>query len=114
MIKTNVDNVDVYSRLRDEFKTYHNALRRSIKEAKRLYYTRTFAMYKYNIKQTWTVIRDTLQRKTKCEIPNKFTIDNRTITDRGEIVNEFNIYFVNIGRLLSEPILVKNISVRNR
>ena len=35
----------------------------SIKEAKRLYYTRTFTIYKNDIKQTWTIIKDTLHRK---------------------------------------------------
>ena len=62
-IKTDINNVDHYSRRKEEFKSYYNTLRRSIKEAKRLYYTRTFAVYKNNIKQTWTIIKDTLQRK---------------------------------------------------
>ena len=57
----------------------YNTLRRSIKEAKRLYYTRTFAIYKNNIKQTWTIIKDTLQRKLKCETPSQFVIGNRTL-----------------------------------
>ena len=35
-----------------EFKSYYiyNTLRRSIREAKQLYYTQTFAIYKNNIK----------------------------------------------------------------
>ena len=103
-IKTDVNNVELYSRLKEEFKSYYNTLRRSIGEAKRLYYTRTFAIYKNNIKQTWTIIKDTLQRKSKCEIPNQFFIGNRMLTDSDEIANEFNNYFVNIGRLLSEQI----------
>ena len=77
-------------------------MRRCKKEAKRLHYTRTFAIYKNNIKQTWTIIKDTLQRKSKCEIPNQFFIGHRMIPDSDEIANEFN--FVNIGRLLSEQI----------
>ena len=96
-IKTDVNNVEIYSRLKKEFKSYYNTLRRSIRETKRLYYTRTFAIYKNNIKQTWTIIKDTLQRKLKCKIPNKFFIDNRMLTDSDKIANEFNNYFVNIG-----------------
>ena len=88
----------------NEFKSYYNTLRRSIKEAKRLYYARTFAIYKNDIKQTWTIIKDTLHRKTKCELPNQFFIGNRAVTNPDEIANEFNEYFVNIGRLLSEQI----------
>ena len=74
----------------------------SIRKAKRLYYTRTFAIYKNNIKQTWAIIKDTLQRKLKCETPSQFVIGNHTVTNPYEIANEFNKYFVNIGRLLSE------------
>ena len=104
-IKTDVNNLDLYSRRKDEFKSYYNTLRRSIKEAKRLCYTRTFAIYKNDIKQTWNIIKDTLHRKTKCELPNQFFIGNRAVTNPDEIANEFNEYFVNIGRLLSEQII---------
>ena len=103
-IKTDVNDLNIFSRRKDEFKSYYNTLRRSIKEAKRLYYTRTFAIYKNDIKQTWTTIKDTLHRKTKCELPNQFFIGNRAVTNPDKIANEFNEYFVNIGRLLSEQI----------
>ena len=101
-IKTDVNNVELYSRLKEELKSYDNTVRRSIGEAKRLYYTRTFAIYKNIIKQQWT--KDTLQRKSKCEIPNQVFIGNRMLTNSVEIVNEFNNSFVNIGPLLSEQI----------
>ena len=86
-IKTDINNVDFYSRRKEEFKSYYNTLRRTIKEAKRLYYTRTFAIYNNNIKQTWTIIKDTLQRKLKCETPSQFVIGNRTVTNPDEIAN---------------------------
>ena len=103
-IKTDVNNVEIYSRLNEEFKSYYNTLRRSIREAKRLYYTRTFAIDKNNIKQTWTIIKDTLQRKTKCEIHNHFFIGNCILINSDEIANEFNNFFFNIGQLLSEQV----------
>ena len=81
-IKTDVNNVDLYSRRKEEFKSYY-----TLKEAKRLYYTRTFAIYKNNIKQTWTIIKDTLQRKIKCETPSQFVIGNRMVTNPDEIAN---------------------------
>ena len=47
-IKTEVHNlaIVVNSRRKEEFKSYYNTLRCSIKEAKRLYYIPTFAIYK--------------------------------------------------------------------
>ena len=100
--KTDVNNLDLYSRRKDAFKSCYNTLRRSIKKSKKLYYTRTFAIYKNDIKQNWTIIKDTLHRKTKCELPNQFFKGNRAVTNPDKIAIEFNEYFVNIGRLLSE------------
>ena len=65
---------------------------------------RTFALYKNDIKQTWSVIKDTLQKKLHSAPSNKFILNNVTITDPDEIANEFNRYFINIGRSLSDQI----------
>ena len=55
-------------------------------------------------KQTWTFIKDTLQNKAREELPNKYLLNDRTLSNMDEIANEFNKYFINIGRLLSEQI----------
>ena len=65
---------------------------------------RTFTLYKNDIKQTWTVIKDTLQKKLHSAPLNKFILNNVTITDSNEIANEFIRYFINIGRSLSDEI----------
>ena len=63
MVKANIDDEIAYTNLKAEFTDYKKILRRSINEAKHSYYARTFALYKNDIKQTWSVIKDTLQRK---------------------------------------------------
>ena len=65
---------------------------------------RTFALYKHDVKQTWAVIKDTLQKKMHSAPSTKFTLNNDTITNMDEIVKEFNTYFINIGRTLSDQI----------
>ena len=80
---------------------------------------RTFALYKNDIKQTWSVIvytlnkytlnnivytQYTLQKKLHSAPSNKFILNNVTITDPDELANEFNRYFINIGRSLSDQI----------
>ena len=62
LLQTTV-NTDLFIALKTEFKFYQKVLRRSIREAKYLYYTKTFALYKGDMKRTWSVIKDTLQRK---------------------------------------------------
>ena len=104
LVKANIDDEIAYTNLKAEFTDYKKILRRCINEAKHSYYARTFALlvYKNDIKQTWSVIKDTLQRKKQSRTTAQFILNNRIITDLGEIANEFNAYFVDIGRWLSE------------
>ena len=98
------DNLDeaMYANLKAEFNDYKNTLRRSIHEAKQLYYKRTFELYRNDNKQTWSVIKHTLQKNVRCPDSTNFVLNNRMITNLDEIANEFNKYFVNIGRSLND------------
>ena len=100
------DNLDevMYANLKAEFNDYKKTLRRSINEAKQLYYKRTFELYRNDIKQTWSVITHTLQKNVRCPDSTNFVLNNRMITNLDEIANEFNKYFVNIGRSLNDRI----------
>ena len=71
---------------------------------------RTYALYKNDVKQTWAVIKDTLQKKIHSAPSTKFTLNNATITNMDESVKEFNTYFINIGRTLSDQIQSTNSS----
>ena len=104
LVKANIDDEIAYANLKAEFTSYKKILRRSINEVKHVYYTRTFALYKNDIKQTWSVIKDTLQRKRQCKPTEKVSLNNRIITDLDDIANAFNDYFVSIGRSLSDQI----------
>ena len=61
-------------------------------------------MYKHDIKKTWSVINETINRKPSNKTVNTFIINNEKVTDQTEIANSFNNYFVNIGKSLSEQI----------
>ena len=65
---------------------------------------RTFELYRNDIKQTWSVIKYTLQKNARCPDSTKFVLNNRMITNLDEIANEFNKYFVNIGQSLNDQI----------
>ena len=69
LVKANIDDEIAYTNLKAEFTDYKKIPRRSINEAKHSYYARTFALYKNDIKQTWSVIKDTLQRKKQSRTP---------------------------------------------
>ena len=97
-------NTDLFIALKTEFKFYQKVLRRSIREAKYLYYTKTFALYKGDMKYTWSIIKDTLQRKTKCEPPCSFIHDGRIINNPNEIAKEFNSYFISVNQTIANDI----------
>ena len=57
LVKANMNDEIAYTNLKAEFTDYKKILRRSINEAKHSYYARAFALYKNDIKQTWSVIK---------------------------------------------------------
>ena len=69
LLKSDV-NSNSHADLKARFKQYRETLRSIIKEAKRLYYHRTFLLYENNVRKTWSVTKETLQRKkgTKCPV----------------------------------------------
>ena len=93
LVKANIDDEIAYTNLKAEFTDYKKILRRSINEAKHSYYARTFALYKNDIKQAWSVIKDTLQRKKQSRTTTQFILNNRIITDLDEIANIFYLFF---------------------
>ena len=87
----------------------------NIRMAKRNYYYSLFKKYKYNIKNTWTNIKDLLQQsKVKRDFPNHFTINGEEITDSNIIANKFCKYFTDIGPSLTKNMkMPKNINVKD-
>ena len=72
LLRAKISNSESYATLKAEFKAYQSSLRSRIKEAKRLYYIKVFNIYKNDIKQTWAIIKDTLQNKAREELPYKY------------------------------------------
>ena len=89
LIKTDIDKDPQYVTLKTEFANFKNTLRRIINDVKELYYMRTFALHKNDVKQTWSVIKDTLQKKLYSIPLSKFILNNNTITDLDEIATKF-------------------------
>ena len=95
------DNVE-YERKKVNFKTYDRIVNRNIRDAKNLYYFNTFTERKNDMKQTWGIINETLNKgKQRNDFPSAFTLGSRTITDSREIANEFNTFFANVGAISS-------------
>ena len=92
-------------RIIDKYKTYNNKLTNVIRYAERQYYQDKFELAKGNINKTWQILKTVINPNTQ----NKPTIDNIVIddlltTDKPDIANKFNEYFVNVGPTLANNI----------
>ena len=89
----------------DTYKTCRNTVNAMIRKAKREYYNRKFEFAKNNMKVTWKVIYDVMNKKraTKNDIIS-IEHDGENITDKQDIANIFNEYFVSIGLKLQNKI----------
>lgn len=69
-----------------------------------MYYSRQFEKHKYDVKSTWKVINQALNKSTNSESPQNITMGDRKIDDPTDMAEVFNDFFVNIGPNLAENI----------
>ena len=80
---------------RAHFNVYKNKLKTAIKCAKRSYFNQRFLLAKHNIKKTWDIINKTLNRKKTGTLVDSLKVNNNLeFTDRREICDALNSYFV--------------------
>lgn len=79
-----------------KFSEYRKCLKKVIIQAKAKFYNTKILESSGDRKKTWEVINQ-LRGKQKRSIKPQFTINNRRITERRVIANEFNKYFASIA-----------------
>ena len=79
--KTKIDSLS-YITKKTNFNRYKNTLNKTITNAKRVYYKAIFNLYKYDMKKTWSVIFETLNRKVKNSVPETMTINGQDCSNR--------------------------------
>ena len=89
---------------KNKYIAYRNKLNKLLKKAEYNYYAEKFTSYKSDIKQTWNLIKRTINKNNTNDIAGAFNINNTMVTDKNEIANKFNEYFVNIGPSLAAKI----------
>ena len=59
----------------------------------------------------WKVLKKVINRKGKCNLVNKITVNNTEITNKQEISDEMNKYFASIGSNLAKGIAEGNLDL---
>ena len=85
------------------YKKCRNDVNRRIKDAKINYY-KTSLENSTNSKDSWNIINELLNKKSKTTSIKELTIDHNKITDDKDIANELNNFFCKIGPQLAENI----------
>ena len=86
------------------YKKYKNKLSSIIRTAEKSYYNTKLNKNKDNLKNTWKIIKDIID-KNQNKIANlEFKINDRLIKDKQAISEEFNNYFINVGPSLAATI----------
>ena len=98
-----------YANMKVNINTYNRIIKQSIRKAKTQYYNTCFIRHQNDMKKTWSTINDLIKNKTISSIyPEFFMLDNTKLSDKKDIANKFNEYFINIGPDLAEKIEVNN------
>ena len=104
-LRNTLSNDPTFTTLKTNLNTYNNILKKSIRNAKKLYYERIFTQFKHDIKKTWSTINDLLNKtRKKKKFPEYFMLNDEKIQDKLQIANQFNIFFTNIGPELATQI----------
>ena len=87
-----------------EYKRYRNTLTKLITEAERTHYDLLLKENKHNLKKSWTVLKEIINKKKENKSCSKFILNGNITADKTKIADGFNKFFVNVGPTLSSKI----------
>ena len=80
-------------------------VRKLKRETKAEYYNLEFNKSKNDIKKTWETIAEVMSKsKIQNKLPTFFNINEKQITDKKELAEQFNNFFINIGPKLANEL----------
>ena len=82
----------------NRYKTYRNLYNKIVKAAKVLYFEKKLESNKSDPKKMWGTLNEAINRSSsKSTIINEINVKGVTVTDSGNIANEFNTFFSEIA-----------------
>ena len=88
-----------------EYKKYANKLNHLKAVSKKAYYCKQFNLNRSSLKATWKLIGTLIKRKTKGQTsPARIKINDKTFTNKLDIAEQFNKYFISVGPSLASTI----------
>ena len=84
------------------YKQLKNEVTSTIRNTEITFYSNELETHKNDISKSWEIFKTIIGKKNhNCKQKFTFLIDDSTVTDSQQIANEFNTFFVSIGRKLA-------------
>ena len=92
----------MYTEKQLQFNRYRNELKKTITHAKRSHYQDLFKQFKFDMKKTWAVLSEILNRKNRNSVPDNMTVNGAECSDKQAIAEHFNSFLASVGELNSK------------
>jgi hypothetical protein len=93
-----------------EYKTSGNKVNIALRQAKADYYRNKITTQNNNPKDAWKTINSLLGRSFSDTSVNELKVNDANLTSPGEIAEEFNAYFSNVGPILANSMADPSVS----
>ena len=93
-----------------KYKQYKTLYFRTLRGAKKLYFTNKLKENAKNPKKIWQTLNEILGKTKKCESPSEININDVPETDPTKIADHFNTFFTSVGKKIAND--VQNVSVQ--
>ena len=90
--------------LEKQYKKYRNTLNKLLNLAERKHYEQLISDNKSNLKKSWQILKEIINKKKASGCSSRFLVNNKIVTNKIDICNGFNSFFVNIGPTLAKDI----------
>ena len=89
---------------RSAYKQFRTRLNYILRKSERDYYANYLNANRNNLRKTWSVLKQIVNKNSRSKTPEYFVINNKKVSDKKDIAISFNNYFTNIGPNLSKNI----------
>jgi hypothetical protein len=92
----------------NSYKTYRNIFNKLIKQSKKNYFNQALIANKNNLKKTWSILNDALNKKRKTRISPALRINGTLFSDPTLVADHFNHFFTTIAEEIASAIHPSN------
>ena len=89
-------------------KKYRNKLHYLLRAAERQHYQNLLYEHKSNVKKSWQILKMIINKKKSSPVCTKFKCNDTIVSDKNEIAEKINKFFVNVGATLAAAIAPSN------